>query len=43
MCHVEWSKVVDAHSDLKVFLGSVVGWYENACIVDQYVQRRPAV
>ena len=43
VCHVERSEVVNAHGDFEVVLCSVVRRYENACIVDQYVQRCSAV
>lgn len=43
MRHVKRGKVINAHGDLEVFLGSVIRWDENACIVDQDVQRRSAV
>ena len=43
MRHVEGSKVVNAHGDLEVLLGPVIRRYENACVVDQDVQRRTAI
>lgn len=43
MRHIEWSKVVDAHGDLKILLGPIIRRNENACVVDQDVQRRTAV
>ena len=29
--HVEGSKVINAHGNLKIFLGSVIRWYEHPC------------
>ena len=43
MCHVEGSEVVDAHGDFEVLLRPVIRRYEDACVVDQHVQRRAAV
>jgi len=31
VCHVKGSKVINAHGDLKIFLSSVIRWYEHAC------------
>ena len=36
---VEWSKVIDAQSHLKVFLGSVCWRYEHTRVVYEDVQR----
>lgn len=43
MRHVEGSKVVDAHGDFEVFLSPIVRWNEHPCVVDQDVQRCPAI
>lgn len=35
--------MVNAHGDLKVFFCAIIRRYEDACVVDQDVQGRPAV
>lgn len=43
MRHIEGSKVVNPHGDLEILLGPVIRRYEDACVVDQDVQRRATI
>ena len=43
VCHVEWSKMVNAHGDFEVVFGPVIGRDEDPGVIDQDMQWRTIV